>query len=116
MTDKTSEETMNLDWAEMTPTLWMTFLPTIPCFTGFMQPRVNTAAEVVKQGDSWVYQIDVAVKDNEDGINMVFLTNQDFNIPNTATAREMKQKVGQLTIEQIKSKLREKGYEPAYQW
>jgi hypothetical protein len=28
----------------------------------------------------------------------------------------MKRMVGSLTLEQIKAKLREKGYEPTYQW
>lgn len=115
MTDKTIEETTNLDWA-INPAihLWMTFLPTIP---GYCHPRyVNAAAEVEKHEDGWGYQIDVSVKEDGTAADLVFLTNQDFNIPNGATAREMKQKVGQLTVNQIKSKLREKGYEPTYQW
>ncbi|MBQ5557065.1 MAG: hypothetical protein IIT36_00410 [Aeriscardovia sp.] len=115
MTDKTIEETMNLDWAVNPAThLWMAFLPTI---TGYCHPRyVNAAAEVKKQGDSWGFQIDVSIKEDGTAADLVFLTNRDFTIPNGKTAREMKQKVGQLTIPQIKAKLKEKGYEPTYQW
>ena len=115
MTDKTIEETMNLDWAVNPAThLWMTFLPTIP---GYCHPRyVNAAAEVEKHEDGWGYQIDVSIKEDGTAADLVFLTNRDFDIPNMRTAREMKQKVGQLTIEQIKAKLKEKGYEPTYKW
>lgn len=115
MTDtKTIEETTDLDWTEMKPGLWMTFLPTI---TGYCHPRyVNAGAEVEKQGDGWHYQIDVSIKEGETADAIVHLTNQDFNIPNGATAQDMKQAVGNLTIPQIKAKLREKGYEPTYQW
>lgn len=114
MTDKTIDETTDLEWVQMKPTLWMCFLPTI---TGYMHPRyANAAAEVTKHGDSWSYQIDVDTKENEDASAMVFLTNKDFNVEDGATATEMKQAAGSLTIPQIKSKLREKGYPPTYQW
>lgn len=115
MTDKTIEETTDLDWAVNPAThLWMTFLPTI---TGYCDPRyVNAAAEVEKHEDGWVFQIDVSIKEDGTAADLVFLTNQDFNIPNMRTAREMKQKVGQLTIGQIKEKLQENGYPPTYQW
>ncbi len=112
MTDKTIDETTDLEWVQMKPTLWMTFLPTI---TGYMHPRyVNAAAEVTKHGDSWSYQIDVSVKEDGGADDIVSLTNQDFGVENGATAHEMKQAVGSLTIPQIKSKLREKGYAPTY--
>lgn len=114
MTDtKTIDDLMDLDWAVNPAThLWMTFLPTIP---GYCDPRyINAAAEVEKHEDGWGYQIDVSVKEDGTAADLVFLTNRDFNIPNGETAREMKQKVGQLTIEQIKSKLLEKGYPPTY--
>lgn len=49
MTDKTIDETTDLDWVMMKPTLWMTFLPTI---TGYCHPRyVNAAAEVEHDSD-----------------------------------------------------------------
>lgn len=113
-TIKTIDETTDLDWAEMTPGLWMCFLPTI---TGYCDPRyVNAAAEVEKHGDGWGFQIDVSVKEDGTAADLVFLTNQDFDTPNGATAQEMKQKVGELSIPQIKSKLREKGYPPTYKW
>lgn len=111
---KTIDETTDLDWVEMKPTLWMTFLPTI---TGYMHPRyANAGAEVEHFYDGWHYQIDVSVKEDGGADDIVSLTNQDFGVENGATATEMKQAVGSLTIPQIKSKLREKGYEPTYQW
>ena len=114
MTDKIIDETTDLEWVQMKPTLWMCFLPTI---TGYMHPRyVNAAAEVTKHGDSWSYQIDVDTKETESASAMVFLTNKDFDTSNGATATEMKQAVGSLTIPRIKAKLREKGYPPTYQW
>lgn len=114
MTDKIIDETTDLEWVQMKPTLWMCFLPTI---TGYMHPRyVNAFAEVEKHGDTWGYQLDISVKADGTAADIVFLTNKDFNVEDGASASDMKRMVGCLTIPQIKAKLREKGYEPTYQW
>lgn len=114
MTDKTINDMMDLDWANPKPHLWMAFLPTI---TGYMHPRyANAFAEVEKHGDTWGYQLDISVKADGTAADIVFLTNKDFNVEDGASASDMKRMVGCLTLERIKNKLREKGYEPTYQW
>lgn len=115
MTDtKTIDDMMDLDWANPAPNLWMTFLPTI---TGYCHPRyINAVAEVEKHGDTWAYQLDICVKQDGSMNDLVFLSNKDFQVEDAASATDMKRMVGTLTLERIKAKLIEKGYEPTYQW
>lgn len=112
MADTTIDDMMDLDWANPTPNLWMAFLPAIP---GYCDPRyVNAVAEVEKHEDRWGYQLDIAVKQDGSMNDLVFLSNKDFQVEDGASATDMKRMVGTLTLEQIKAKLREKGYEPTY--
>ena len=58
--------------------------------------------------DKWMFDISVHLKTG----GHVTLTNNDFNIPDTATVEEMKQAVETLTVEDIAAKFQEKGYQP----
>ena len=109
-------EKMNLNWRECQTGNWIAPLPAIPGYpyggtflslahcVWLIEPCWNTWNIT----DVWTFAIGLHLKNGE----YVSLTNEDFNIPGTATMEELKQTVENLTVEDIATAFQKKGYRP----
>ena len=107
---------MNLDWRKCQTGNWKAMLPDIPGYP-YGGPLLSFAHCVwlTRPGwntkditDVWTFTIGLHLKDGRS----VELTNEDLNIPGTATMEELKQAVERLTVEDIAAAFQKKGYEP----
>jgi hypothetical protein len=109
-------EHMDLEWRECQTGNWIAPLPAIPGypiggpfhFFSHLVTLIHPGWDRRNVTDVWTFDISLHVKTG----GHIVLTNSDFHIPGTATVEELKQMVENLTVEEIASAFRKKGYQP----
>lgn len=107
---------MDLTWRHCQTGNYMAPLPDIPGypiggpfrFFSHMVTLVRPDWYTRNVTDKWTFEISVHLKTGGHAV----LTNEDMNIPGTATLEELKQAVEQLTVKEIAMKFKEKGWQP----
>ena len=107
---------MNLEWRECQTGNWIAPLPDIPGypyggpfrFFSHLVALIRPGWDTRNVTDVWTFDISLHLQDG----GTTTLTNEDMNIPGTATVEEMKQAAENLTVEEIAAAFTKKDYQP----
>ncbi len=117
---------MNLEWRECQTGNIIAPLPDIPGypiggpfrFFSHLVTLLHPGWDTKHVQDVWTFDISLHLKterkrsEGQALEHTATLTNDDFNIPGTATMEELKQTVENLTVEDIAAAFQKKGYQP----
>lgn len=107
---------MNLDWLHCQTGNYKAMLPDIPGypiggpfhFFSHLVTLLHPGWDTRDVKTVWTFDISLHLKSG----GTATLTNEDLNIPGTATADELKKAVENLTVEDIAAAFKKKGYQP----
>ena len=107
---------MNLEWRHCQTGNWIAPLPAIPGypyggpfhFFSHLVTLLHPGWDTKDVKTVWTFDISLHLKTGGTAV----LTNEDMDIPGTATVEEMKQAVENLTVEEIAAAFTKKDYQP----